>query len=321
MQRHQLIGVDIGSDQVRITFPMKELLISEPNVAALSRTNRLTAVGAEATQGPFSIDTGFEVVWPIRQGIIHDDGVLEAILRHIYPRLGLSWFQGKPQIIASAQSGAGTSQMRVMRDVMRRSMSGKIGFVSDLVAISTDQQLQDHDQKVIVNVGGGATTIGVIRNLQIADCQRITCAGHQIDEQIQRSLFVQHALHAKLDQCRQIKHALCLTPKNKTVSLLPWLEKDQCAKELLMTGSEFQEIVKTALQPLVNELRWFLTLSGVDTHQEVLLAGGTAQIPWLTSWLTVQFDRSVRALDDPQYAVIHGVKRIIEQMQSASRLR
>ena len=316
MLRHPLIGVDIGSDQVRVSFPANGILISEPNAAKLSAGNRLTAVGFKAMSHLPDIDSGSEVVWPVRHGIMDDDVVLEAILRHIYPRLGLSWFQCRPQIISSTQSGVGYSQIRVVRDVIRRSMSGKIGFVPDLVAIGAGLQLQDRE--VLVNLGGGGTTIGVIQNFQVTECQRITCAGHQVDEQIQRFLFAQYSLRINLDQCRQIKHAMCLTSEDDTTSLLPWVRKEQRAEELLMTGAEYREIVKTALQTLVNEIRWFLRLSCIALDQEILMAGGTAQIPWLSSWLATQLNRSIRVIDDPQHAVIHGIGRIIEQMQATS---
>ncbi len=78
------IGIDLGTANVLVYVKGKGIVLSEPSVVALSHQNRAgrVPVGADALAMLGREPESIEVVRPMRNGVIADYVVTEAMLRH-----------------------------------------------------------------------------------------------------------------------------------------------------------------------------------------------------------------------------------------------
>lgn len=87
------IGIDLGTANVLIHVKGKGIVLNEPSVVAIDRkTNKVLAVGEEARQMVGRTPGNISAIRPLRDGVIADFDVTEAMLRHFINKLNLKGF-------------------------------------------------------------------------------------------------------------------------------------------------------------------------------------------------------------------------------------
>ncbi len=90
------IGIDLGTANVLIHVKGKGIVLNEPSVVAIDRkTNKVLAVGEEARQMVGRTPGNISAIRPLRDGVIADFDVTEAMLRHFINKLNLKGFFNK----------------------------------------------------------------------------------------------------------------------------------------------------------------------------------------------------------------------------------
>src|SRR3712207_3596318 len=111
------IGIDLGTANVLVYVKGKGIVLSEPSVVALStRDNRVKAVGAAALAMLGREPESIEVVRPMRDGVIADYVVTEAMLTHFIRSAGGRFRVTKPDVMICIPAGVTSVEMRAVRD-------------------------------------------------------------------------------------------------------------------------------------------------------------------------------------------------------------
>ena len=101
------IGIDLGTANVLVYLQGRGVVINEPSVVALSlRANRIEAVGVNAREMMGRTPTGISVIRPMRDGVIADYTITEAMLRYFISKVKGRLNFSKPEVIVTIPVGA-----------------------------------------------------------------------------------------------------------------------------------------------------------------------------------------------------------------------
>lgn len=87
------IGIDLGTANVLIHVKGKGIVLNEPSVVAIDRnTKKLLAVGEEARKMVGRTPGNIIAIRPLKDGVIADFDVTEAMLKHFINKLNVKDF-------------------------------------------------------------------------------------------------------------------------------------------------------------------------------------------------------------------------------------
>ncbi len=111
------IGIDLGTANVLVYVKGRGIVLSEPSVVALStRDNRVKAVGADALAMLGREPESIEVVRPMRNGVIADYDITEAMLRYFIKKASSPFSMSKPEVMICIPAGVTTVEMRAVKE-------------------------------------------------------------------------------------------------------------------------------------------------------------------------------------------------------------
>lgn len=126
------IGIDLGTANVLVYLKGKGIVLSEPSVVALStKDGRVRAVGAEALAMLGREPESIEVVRPMRNGVIADYQVTEAMLKYFIGRVAGRFRFAKPEVMICIPAGVTSVEMRAVRDAALEAGAGRAYLIRE----------------------------------------------------------------------------------------------------------------------------------------------------------------------------------------------
>jgi len=180
------IGIDLGTVNVIVCVRGKGILLNEPSVVAISiADNRILAVGNEARAMLGRTPETIEVARPMRDGVIADYVVTEAMLRYFISKV-CSRFERRPEIMLSVPVGVTTVESRAVRDAAMQAGARIAHLIPEPLAAALGAELPigTPSGNMIVNIGGGASEAAVISMFGIVVSNSVRVAGNKLDEAI-----------------------------------------------------------------------------------------------------------------------------------------
>ncbi|MBN1402489.1 MAG: rod shape-determining protein [Anaerolineae bacterium] len=180
------IGVDLGTVNVIVYVRGRGVVLNEPSVVAISLVdNRILAVGNEARAMLGRTPETIEVARPMRDGVIADYVVTEAMLRYFISKL-CSRFERRPEIMLSVPVGVTSVESRAVRDAAIQAGARVAHLVPEplAAALGADMPVGTPSGNMIVNVGGGASEAAVISMFGIVVSSSVRAAGNSLDDAI-----------------------------------------------------------------------------------------------------------------------------------------
>ncbi|MBC7766969.1 rod shape-determining protein [Arenimonas sp.] len=181
------LGIDLGTANTLVFLPGKGIILNEPSVVAVSEgDNQILAVGLDAKDMIGKTPDSIIAYRPMRDGVIADYRVTEAMLRYfIHKALG-KWNMIAPEVMISVPAGVTSTERRAVIEAAIRAGAKNAYVVKEpiLAAIGAGISIQDPCGNMIVDIGGGTTDVAVISLGGIVVCSSVKCAGTRIDTAI-----------------------------------------------------------------------------------------------------------------------------------------
>jgi len=115
LQKH--IGIDLGTANVLVYEKGKGIVVNEPSVVALAvRENRIEAVGSEAQAMMGRTPRGIVIIRPMREGVIADYTITEAMLRYFIGKVCGRFRLIRPEVMICMPAGCTSVEQRAVRD-------------------------------------------------------------------------------------------------------------------------------------------------------------------------------------------------------------
>lgn len=181
------LGIDLGTANTLVFVPGKGIVLNEPSVVAVSeQENRILAIGVEAKNMVGKTPESIVAYRPMKDGVIADYRVTEAMLRYFIDKAMGRWNLWKPDVMVSVPAGVTSTQRRAVIEAAIRAGAKNAYVVKEpiLAAIGAGIPIYESKGHMIVDIGGGTTDVAVISLGGIVASTSVKCAGNKIDQAI-----------------------------------------------------------------------------------------------------------------------------------------
>src|SRR5512132_3772580 len=185
------IGIDLGTANTLVYVKDQGIVLREPSVVAVQAgTNRVLAVGKEAKEMLGRTPGNIVAVRPMKDGVIADFEVTEAMLRHFISKVHNRQTLVKPRIIIGVPSGITEVEKRAVRDSALAAGAREVYLIEEpmAAAIGAGLPVTEPSGNMIVDIGGGTTEVAVISLSGVVLSRSDKVAGNEMDEAITQYL-------------------------------------------------------------------------------------------------------------------------------------
>ncbi|MCW9054814.1 MAG: rod shape-determining protein [Candidatus Pacebacteria bacterium] len=181
------LGIDLGTTYTLVFVPGKGVVLNEPSVVAVSeQENKILAVGNDAKEMIGRTPESIIAYRPMRDGVIADYKVVEAMLRYYMKKALGPWNFFRPEVMISVPAGVTSTERRAVIEAATNAGAKSAYVVKEpiLAAIGAGIPIQEARGHMIVDIGGGTIDVAVISLGGIVASTSVKCAGNRIDAAI-----------------------------------------------------------------------------------------------------------------------------------------
>jgi rod shape-determining protein MreB len=181
------LGIDLGTANTLVFVPGKGIVLNEPSVVAVSEQDRkVLAVGNEAKAMIGRTPDSIIAYRPMKDGVIADYRVTEAMLRYFINKALGTWNIFKPEVMVSVPAGITSTERRAVIEATIKAGAKNAYVVKEpiLAAIGAGIPIQEAKGHMVVDIGGGTTDVAVISLGGIVSSTSVKCAGNKMDASI-----------------------------------------------------------------------------------------------------------------------------------------
>ncbi len=181
------LGIDLGTANTLVFVPGKGIILNEPSVVAVSEVDkRVLAVGNDAKEMVGRTPDTIVAYRPMRDGVIADYRVTEAMLRYFIDKALGRFSLMKPDVMISVPASVTSTERRAVIEAAIRAGARNAYVVKEpiLAAIGAGIPIQEARGHMIVDIGGGTTDVAVISLGGIVSCISVKVAGNKMDAAI-----------------------------------------------------------------------------------------------------------------------------------------
>lgn len=311
------LGIDLGTANTLVFMPNKGVVLNEPSVVAVSeQDNKILAVGNDAKQMIGRTPESIIAYRPMRDGVIADYRVTEAMLRYFFNKALGKWNFFKPEVMVSVPAGVTSTERRAVIEAAIKAGAKNAYVVKEpiLAAIGAGIPIQEAQGHMIVDIGGGTTDVAVISLGGIVSCTSVKVAGNRIDQAIIDYIKKTFNLAIGDKTAEQIKikvgsavfleEELEMTIKGRDyLTGLPRATTIKTNEIVKAIGRELKDMIK-AIKDVLQETPPELASDIID--HGIIMTGGSSQLRNLTELVYRRTGVKAVLAKDPLYCVAKG---------------
>lgn len=319
------LAIDLGTANTLVSVRGKGIVIREPSVVAIDKNDdRILAVGIEAKRMLGRTPGNIVAVRPLKDGVIADFDVTEAMLRYFIDKASdkrYPWTP-RPRVVVCVPSGVTSVEKRAVFEATMSAGARQAYLIEEpmAAAIGADLPVEEPTGSMVIDIGGGTTEVAVIAMGGIVVSQSIRVAGDEFDQAIlshvrdaynlaigERTaedikIKVGSAVPLKDELDVEVNGRDVITGLPKTVRI----ESEEIRRSLQKPLEEMVKAVKDALDATPPDLASDLMYYGI------LLTGGGALLRGLDVLLRDETGVSVNVSPTALDNVVNGCARVLE---------
>jgi rod shape-determining protein MreB len=317
------IGIDLGTANVLVYVKGHGIVVQEPSMVAISMSdNKIVAVGEEARTMLGRVPEAIEVLHPLRDGVIADYIVTEAMLRYFIERIAGRFRLFRPIVMVSVPVGVTSVEERAVRDAARQA-SGRESFVIPeplAAAIGAGLPIDTPTGNMVVDVGGGTSEAAVVSMYGIVVAGSVRVGGLKFDEAIAGYIRRKYNLMIGEQTAEEIKIKIGSALPLEEVLEMEVKGRDQVAglpRTIKITSTEVTEALAEPLSSVVGVVKGVLEQTPPELASDIIdrgmvLTGGGALLRNADRMLTQQTGVPCYVAENPMACVALGAGRAID---------
>ncbi len=311
------LGIDLGTANTLVFLPGKGVVLNEPSVVAVSeQDNKILAIGVEAKDMIGKTPESIIAYRPMKDGVIADYRVTEAMLRYFITKaLGpLNLF--KPDVMISVPAGVTSTERRAVVEAAIKAGAKNAYVVKEpiLAAIGAGIPIHESRGHMIVDIGGGTTDVAVISLGGIVSSTSVKCAGNKIDQAIAdyiKKTFnlaigdkTAEDVKIKIGAAIPLEEELTMTIKGRDfIQGLPRSAQVSTNEIVRAIDKELKQMVQ-AIKVVLQDTPPELASDIID--QGIIMTGGTSQLRNFPDLVYRKTGVKARLADEALYCVVNG---------------
>lgn len=326
------VGIDLGTANSLVYLAGEGIVLNEPTVVAVTTDDhRVLAVGNEAKEMLGRTPGNIVASRPMRDGVIADYIITEAMIRYFLDKVCGSSRLFKPEVMVCAPAGVTSVEKRAILDATL-SAGAKTAFLIDeplAAAIGAKIPIANPSGNMIVDIGGGTTEAAVICLGGVVVHSSVRVGGNKVDEAIQTYVRKKHNLIIGERMAEEVKIKIGSATKLKPFEEEKMEVRGRDAfsglpRTIELSSGEVTEAISDVTQKIVLAVKGVLEqippeLASDIIDKGIVMSGGTSCLRNLDKLLTDQLGVPCALAENPLLCVALGTGMALENLDLYKR--
>lgn len=324
------LGIDLGTANTLVYVPGRGIVLNEPSVVAVSEVdNKILAIGIEAKNMIGRTPEAIIAYRPMKDGVIADYRVTEAMLRYYIDKALGKWNFFKPEVLVSVPAGVTSTERRAVIEAAIKAGAKNAYVVKEpiLAAIGAGIPIHEAMGHMIVDIGGGTTDVAVISLGGIVSSISVKCAGNRLDHSIAdyiKKTFnlaigdkTAEDIKMKIGSAIPLDEELAMQVKGRDfVSGLPRSVEIKTNEIVKAISKDLRDMIK-AIKDVLQETPPELSADIID--KGIIMTGGSSQLRNLPELVLRRTGVKAVLAKDALYCVVKGTGIALEHLDTYKR--
>ena len=324
------IGVDLGTVNVLVWVRGKGIILQEPSVVAIAlNDNKIVAVGSDAREMLGRTPETIEVARPLRDGVIADYVVTEAMLRYFIQKVAGRVRMFKPLIAISVPVGVTSVESRAVHDAAIQAGGREAYLIPEplAAALGAGMPVNTPTGNLVLDIGGGTSEAAVISMNGIVQFASVRVGGNRIDDTIIGYVKRKYNLMIGEQTAEEVKIKIgSALPLEEEMSM-ELRGRDQVSglpKTIKISSGEVTEAIAESLATIVGVVKSVLEKTPPELASDVIdrgivMTGGGALLRGFDQMLTKETGVPCYVADNPMACVALGAGRALQDYEVIKR--
>jgi rod shape-determining protein MreB len=324
------LAIDLGTANTLVYARGKGIICSEPSVVAVAkdqrgRGDRVLAVGHEAKEMLGRTPGSIEAIRPIKDGVIADFEITEAMLRYFIHKAHNRSKLVRPRIVICVPPCITSVEKRAVRESALSAGAREVYLIEEpmAAAIGAGLDVTAPTGNMVVDVGGGTTDVAVISLSGIVTSRSIRVGGDKMDEAIINYVKRKYNMLIGERTSEDVKMTIATASPHSRTETMEIKGRDLVAgipKVIVTTNEEIREALVEPIHAIVETVHQTLErtppeLAADIVDRGIMLVGGGSLLRDLDRVLREETKLPILRSEDPFTAGVHGAGKALENVK------
>ncbi|AKS39597.1 rod shape-determining protein MreB [Anoxybacillus gonensis] len=322
------IGIDLGTANVLIYVKGKGIVLNEPSVVAIDQhTKRVLAVGEEARRMVGRTPGHIVAIRPLKDGVIADFEITEAMLKHFLSKLNLKGWFAKPRILICCPTNITSVERKAIKEAAEKSGGKKVYLEEEpkVAAIGAGMDIFQPSGNMVIDIGGGTTDVAVLSMGDIVTSASIKVAGDKFDQEILSYIKREYKLLIGERTAEEIKINIATVFPNARDEAMDIRGRDLVTglpRTVTIRSGEIEKALRETVYTIVQTAKSVLErtppeLSADIIDRGIFLTGGGALLHGIDQLLAQELKVPVFIAENPMDCVAIGTGLMLDNIDKA----
>jgi len=332
------IGIDLGTANSVVYVQDKGIVLKEPTVVAVTvDDNKVVAVGNEAKEMLGRTPESIVASRPMRDGVIADYVVTEAMLRYFIQKVAGKSFFLRPEVMICVPAGCTQVEKRAVEDATYSAGAKEVYVIHEpfAAALGAGIPVGEASGNMIVDMGGGSAEAAVVSLGGVVVSKSVRIAGNALDDAIAQMLRKKHGLvigdqtaeKIKLEVGRAMRDPEAESGEGKKPKMINVKGRDSIQglpRSVEITVEEVEEAMKSRLMQMVGMIKAVLEeippeLASDIIDKGIVMSGGTSLLKNFDKLLTQETGVPCHVAEEAILCVAKGTGIALDNLELYKR--
>ena len=321
------IGIDLGTANTLVFIPKKGIVINEPTVVAISVIdNKIMAVGQEAKEMLGRTPDTIVAHRPMKDGVIADYRVTEAMLRYFINKTAGSIRFFRPEVMIAVPGGITSTDRRAVIDAAQAAGAKAAYVIKETVAaaIGAGIDIAAPSGNMIIDIGGGTTDVAILSLGGIVTQTSVRVAGNKLDAAIIEHIRKKHGLAVGDRTAEDIKIRIGSAIPVEKEMMMEIRGRDMIhglPKTIQVSTNEIVDAIQEELREIIRAIRAVLQETPPELAADIIdkgmvLTGGSALLRNIDKLIGQATGVPAYVADDAILCVVKGTGVALDNLDS-----
>lgn len=318
------MGIDLGTNYIRLCTQEDGLLYNEPCMVALDNQNHVLGIGEDAKDLIGTMDSNVRIISPLRENPINFD-VLDILLDQLlYEHKAFRMFQ-KTILLVSYPTSFSKESCDILKEHLEELGAYRVYFEQEIwiAAIGAKLDLFLPVASCVLNIGSSNCGIALFMNGKMEKKSRCNISGVTINSTLKNWLFHSYNINASSKQIEKIKRKIgqVMVQQNpKSIEVVGMDRNTHVLKSITINENQVVGILAPLVQQWSNWILQFLSSLPLTAQQDVktrgiICCGGSMLLKGLPAYLQNTVGCPIFVTDDPINTVSAGLMILLSRLE------
>lgn len=323
------LAVDLGTANTLVYVKGKGIVANEPSVVAVQEDSRgqkkILAVGKEAKNMVGRTPGTIKAIRPLKEGVIADFDIAQKMLEYFIRKTHNNRKSlVRPRIIVSVPIGITEVEKRAVKESAEAAGAREVYLIEETMsaAIGAGLPVTEPTGNMVVDIGGGTTSVAVISLAGIVVSKSVKVGGDKLDEAIQQHVKRNYNILIGERTAEEVKQRLGKALENGDLGVMQVKGRDLRSgipMTIEITSEEVKDALAEPISTIIEAIKQTLErtppeLSADIVDTGIMLAGGGALLGGLDQLIREETSLPVKIADDPLTCVVLGSGKALTKL-------